>query len=45
MTSVGFLRCLSDPAIYCSGNKKGDRLVVGCMHMIWSSQEAAIKRF
>jgi hypothetical protein len=29
LTSVGFQRCPSDPAIYCRGNKKGDRLVVG----------------
>jgi hypothetical protein len=29
LTSVGFQRCPSDPAIYYRGNKKGDRLVVG----------------
>jgi hypothetical protein len=29
LLSVGFQRCPSDPAIYCRGDKSGQRLVVG----------------
>jgi hypothetical protein len=29
LTSLGFLKCTSDPAIYCRGNKNGVKLVVG----------------
>jgi hypothetical protein len=29
LLSVGFLRCPSDPAIYCRGDKNGGRLVIG----------------
>jgi hypothetical protein len=28
LTSLGFLKCPSDPAIYCRGNKSGERFVV-----------------
>jgi hypothetical protein len=45
LTSLGFLKCPSNPAIYCRGGKSGDRLVLGCMLMIWSSQEPTGREF
>jgi hypothetical protein len=47
LTSVGFLSYPSDPAIYCRGNKKGDRLVVGVyvddLVITGSSQQEILK--
>jgi hypothetical protein len=47
LTSVSFLRCPSDPAIYCRGNKKGYRLVVGVyvddLVITGSSQQEILK--
>jgi hypothetical protein len=44
---VGFLRCLSYPAIYCRGNKRGDRHVVGVyvddLVITGSSQQEILK--